>query len=39
MKADSYEGDGYVIVRHESTEVVRQMVKTIIETIKVHYSE
>jgi formate-dependent phosphoribosylglycinamide formyltransferase (GAR transformylase) len=38
-KADSYEGDGYIVVRHESTEAVREMVKTIIETMKVHYAE
>ena len=38
-KADSYEGDGYVIVRHESTAKVREMVKTIIETVKVQYAE
>ncbi len=37
-KADTYEGDGYVIVRHESTAAVREMVKTIIETMKVHYA-
>jgi biotin carboxylase len=37
-KADSYEGDGYIIVRHESTEKVRAMIKFIIETIKVYYS-
>jgi hypothetical protein len=37
-KSDSYEGDGYVIVRHESTEAVRAMIKTIIETMKVHYA-
>ncbi len=37
-KGDSYEGDGYVMVRHESTEKVKEMVKTIIETIKIHYA-
>ena len=39
IKSDSYEGDGYVIVRHESTASVRAIVKTIIETVKVHYEE
>ena len=39
MKSDSYEGDGYVIVRHESTDAVRAMVKKIIETMRVHYAE
>jgi biotin carboxylase len=38
MKADGYEGDGYVIVRHESTAVVRSALKTLIETIKIHYA-
>ncbi|MBX3208187.1 MAG: ATP-grasp domain-containing protein [Labilithrix sp.] len=38
-KADSYEGDGYVIVRHESTDAVRAMIKKIIETVKVNYAE
>jgi hypothetical protein len=31
-RADSYEGDGYVIVRDPDTEVVKAAVKTIIET-------
>ncbi len=38
-KADTYEGDGYVIVRHESTDAVHAMIKKIIETVRVHYSE
>jgi formate-dependent phosphoribosylglycinamide formyltransferase (GAR transformylase) len=38
MKSDSYEGDGYIIVRHESTAKVNAMIKTIIETIQVHYA-
>lgn len=38
-KSDSYEGDGYVIVRHERTDAVRAMIKKIIETVKVHYAE
>jgi biotin carboxylase len=37
-KADGYEGDGFVVVRHESTDVVRHALKTIVETIKVHYA-
>ncbi|MFO0667568.1 MAG: ATP-grasp domain-containing protein [Polyangiaceae bacterium] len=37
-KSDSYEGDGYVIVRDSSTEVVKKLLKRIIETIKVHYA-
>jgi formate-dependent phosphoribosylglycinamide formyltransferase (GAR transformylase) len=37
-KSDSYEGDGYVIVRHPDTEVVRKALKIAIETIQVHYA-
>jgi hypothetical protein len=38
IKADSYEGDGFVVVRHERTEVVQAALKTLIETIKVRYT-
>jgi biotin carboxylase len=37
-KKDSYEGDGYIIVRHRRTEAVLEMVKTILATVKVHYA-
>lgn len=37
-KRDSYEGDGYAIVRHPDTEVVKRALKTIIETIQVRYA-
>jgi len=37
-KSDSYEGDGYVIVRHEDTEVVERAMKAVIETIQVQYA-
>ena len=37
-KKDGYEGDGYIVVRHPSTEAVKEMVKTILETVKIHYS-
>ncbi|MBK7537062.1 MAG: ATP-grasp domain-containing protein [Myxococcales bacterium] len=37
-KSDSYEGDGYVIVRHPDTEVVKAATKTIIETIQIQYA-
>ena len=37
-RSDSYEGDGYVIVRDPDTEVVKAAVKTIIETIGIHYA-
>ena len=36
-KSDSYEGDGYVIVRDPDTEVVTAAIKTIIETIGIEY--
>jgi biotin carboxylase len=38
IKADSYEGDGFVVVRHERTDVVQAALKTLIETIKVRYT-
>jgi len=37
-RSDSYEGDGYVIVRDPDTDVVKAAVKTIIETIQIHYA-
>lgn len=37
-KSDSYEGDGFAIVRAESTAEVRRSLKTIIENVKVHYA-
>jgi biotin carboxylase len=36
-KSDSYEGDGYAIVRHPDTEVARQALKTIIERVQIRY--
>lgn len=36
-KSGTYEGDGYIMVRHESTEKVKELIRTIVETIKVHY--
>jgi biotin carboxylase len=36
-RSDSYEGDGHVIVRDPDTAVVTAAMKTIIETIQVHY--
>jgi len=36
-RADSYEGEGYVVVRHPDTEVVKAAIKTVIETISVQY--
>ncbi len=37
-KSDSYEGDGYLVVRDPDTEVVRAALKRIIETVKVGYA-
>jgi len=37
-KSDSYEGDGFVIVRHPDTEVVKKALMTIIETVQVQYA-
>lgn len=36
-KSDSYEGDGYVIVRHPDTNVVKGAMQTVIDTIRVYY--
>jgi hypothetical protein len=36
-RSDSYEGDGYVIVRDPDTEVVKAAMKTVIETISIEY--
>ena len=38
LKNDSYEGDGYAIVKDPSTDVVKKMLKTVIETVRVHYA-
>ncbi len=37
-KRDSYEGDGYAIVRHPDTEVVKHALQVIIETVRVRYA-
>jgi formate-dependent phosphoribosylglycinamide formyltransferase (GAR transformylase) len=37
-KSDGYEGDGYVIVRGETDDEVKNALKVIIETVKVHYA-
>jgi biotin carboxylase len=37
-RSDSYEGDGYVIVRDPDTEVVKAAMKSVIETIQVQYA-
>jgi hypothetical protein len=37
-KSDSYEGDGYVIVRDERTDVVEKVLKHVIEHVRVHYA-
>jgi biotin carboxylase len=36
-RSASYEGDGYIIVRHPETEVVHAAMKTILETIQISY--
>jgi len=36
-KVDSYEGDGYVVLRADTTERVRALVTTVLETLRVHY--
>ena len=37
MRSDSYEGDGYVIVRDPDVEVVKAAMTTAIETIRIEY--
>jgi formate-dependent phosphoribosylglycinamide formyltransferase (GAR transformylase) len=37
-KSDSYEGDGYAIVRHPDTEIVQKALKIIVETVQIHYA-
>ncbi len=37
FRADSYEGDGYVIVRDPDIEVVKTAMQTVIETIEIQY--
>lgn len=37
-KNDSYEGDGYVVLRHERTDTVTALIRAAIETIRVHYA-
>lgn len=36
-KSDHYEGDGYIVVRHPDTTIVRAALKRIIETVKIVY--
>ncbi len=36
-KSTSYEGDGYVIVRHPDTAVVERALKAVVETLQVRY--
>ncbi|MCA9566389.1 MAG: ATP-grasp domain-containing protein [Myxococcales bacterium] len=37
-KSDSYEGDGWVIVRHPTDEGVNQVLRQVVSTIRVHYA-
>jgi biotin carboxylase len=37
-KSDSYEGDGYAIVRDPNTEVVQHVLARLIENVRVHYA-
>jgi hypothetical protein len=37
-KSDSYEGDGYAIVRHPDTAVVTEAMRVLVSTVRVHYS-
>jgi biotin carboxylase len=37
-KSDSYEGDGYVVVRAHHTDSVREALRYIVDTVRVHYA-
>ncbi|MEM1022179.1 MAG: ATP-grasp domain-containing protein [Myxococcota bacterium] len=37
-KSDSYEGDGYIVLRHTDTEWVKSALATIVDTIRVAYA-
>lgn len=37
MKNDSYEGDGYVVVKADTTARVKELLRVVIETMRVHY--
>ncbi len=39
QKSDSYEGDGYVVVKHPDTEVVKKALKFVIDTVRVQYAD
>ena len=36
-KSDSYEGDGYVVVRHPDTAVVKEAMRRVVDTVRVTY--
>ena len=36
-KSDSYEGDGYVIVKDPRTEMVEKVLRHVIQNVQVHY--
>lgn len=37
-KSDSYEGDGFAILKHPKTDTVRELLKLVIENVRVHYA-
>ena len=37
-KSDSYEGDGWAIVRHPDTAVVQEALRRLVSTVRVHYA-
>ena len=38
LKNEGYTGDGYVVVRHESTDQVRKLIGAVVQTMRVHYT-
>lgn len=37
-KSDSYEGDGFVVLRHERTDVLKRALDLVIQNVRVHYA-
>ena len=37
-KGEGYEGDGYIVVRHESTAKVRELIDAVLHNVKIHYA-
>jgi biotin carboxylase len=38
-KNEGYEGDGYIVVRHPETEIVKALIATVMQTVRIHYDD